>query len=94
MSGPSGDRPERIRALLEAALAPTHLQIVDESARHAGHEGARDGGGHYLVEIVSEAFAGQSLLQRHRTVYKALGDMMQNEIHALSITARTPDEAR
>lgn len=77
---------------LRAALAPADLQIVDDSAAHAGHAGARDGGGHFNVLIVSAAFAGQSLLQRHRLVYRAVGDLMPREIHALSIRALTPDE--
>ena len=68
--------------------------MIDESHRHAGHEGARDGRGHFAVEIVSEAFAGLAPLARHRRVYEALGTMMQTDIHALSIRARTPAEAR
>ncbi|OGT55780.1 MAG: cell division protein BolA [Gammaproteobacteria bacterium RIFCSPHIGHO2_12_FULL_63_22] len=76
------------------ALEPLHLEIVDESHRHAGHEGARDGRGHFALDIVSEAFAGLAPLARHRRVYQAMGDMMQTDIHALSIRARTPAEAR
>ena len=68
--------------------------MIDESHRHVGHEGARDGRGHFAVEIVSEAFAGLAPLARHRRVYEALGTMMQTDIHALSIRARTPAEAR
>ena len=94
MNTPSAsDRPDRIRALLQAALAPTELEVVDDSARHAGHEGARDGRGHFNVAIVSEAFAGMPSIARHRAVYAALGDMMATDIHALSIRAETPDEA-
>ena len=85
-------RVERIRAALDAALAPVSLDVRDDSARHAGHEGARDGRGHFDVEIVSEAFAGLAPLARHRRVYAALGDMMTTDIHALSIRARTPAE--
>ena len=86
-------RVERIRAALDAALAPVSLDVRDDSARHAGHEGARDGRGHFDVDIVSEAFAGLAPLARHRRVYAALGDMMTTDIHALSIRARTPGEA-
>jgi len=86
------DRVERIRVLLEQELAPEALEIQDDSAKHAGHAGARGGGGHYIVRIVSPAFANRSLLERHRMVYDALGELMQREIHALSIDARAPDE--
>ena len=89
----AGDRPARIRALLEAAFVPVALEVVDDSARHAGHAGARDGRGHFNVAIVSEAFAGLSSIARHRAVYAALGDMMTTDIHALSIRAETPAEA-
>lgn len=81
-----------IRERLTAALAPEHLEIIDESAKHAGHEGARTGGGHFQVTVVSASFSGKSLLERHRLVYAALGDAMQSEIHALSIKALAPDE--
>ena len=87
------DRVERIRAALEAALAPAFLEVVDDSARHAGHAGARDGRGHFNVDIVSEGFAGLAPLARHRAVYAAVGEMMTTDIHALSIRARTPAEA-
>ena len=86
-------RPEAIRAALQAALAPVSLEVVDESHKHAGHAGARDGRGHFAVSIVSEAFAGLAPLARHRKVYAALGDLMTTDIHALSIHARTPAEA-
>ena len=86
-------RVERIRAALQV-LEPATLQVIDESHKHAGHEGARDGRGHFAVEIVSAAFAGLAPLARHRRVYEALGAMMQSDIHALSILARTPAEAQ
>jgi BolA protein len=73
-------------------LAPTFLEVVDDSARHAGHAGARDGRGHFNVDIVSAGFAGLAPLARHRAVYGALGEMMTTDIHALSIRARTPAE--
>lgn len=87
-------RVERIRAALESALRPLTLEVVDDSHRHAGHEGARDGRGHFTVRITSEAFTGKAPLARHRAVYAAVGDMMQTDIHALAIEARTPDESR
>ena len=87
------DRVARIRAALEAALDPVFVEVVDDSARHAGHEGARDGRGHFNVDVVSEAFAGLAPLARHRKVYAAVGTMMDTDIHALSIRARTPAEA-
>ena len=88
------DRVERIRRSLEAGLAPTSLEIEDESHRHAGHAGARDGRGHFRVRIVSAAFAGQTPIARHRAVYAALGEMMQTDIHALAIDAHAPEEDR
>lgn len=89
------DNGERMRWMRERldALQPARLEIVDDSHRHAGHAGARDGRGHFSVDIVSEAFAGQPALARHRRVYAALGELMQTDIHALSIRARTPAEA-
>ena len=80
-------RVERIRARLEAALSPTSLNVIDDSHNHVGHEGAKDGRGHFTVEIASPAFAGKPPIQRHRMVYEALGEMMQTDIHALSIKA-------
>jgi BolA protein len=88
----SADRIAVLRERLTEALRPESLEIVDESARHAGHAGAAGGGGHFLVNIVSTAFEGTSLIQRHRMVYDAVGDMMHTEIHALSIQAQTPQE--
>lgn len=82
---------ERMRERL-AALAPENLDIADESALHAGHEGVKGGGGHYALTIVSPKFDGQSTVARHRMIYVALGDMMQREIHALSIRAFAPGE--
>ncbi|HEX8873616.1 MAG TPA: BolA family protein [Nitrosospira sp.] len=73
-------------------LEPQRISIVDESARHAGHEGARGGGGHYLLTIVSSRFSGKSPLARHRLVYDALHEMMHKNIHALSVKAYTPQE--
>jgi BolA protein len=75
-----------------AQLDPESLEIVDESSRHAGHEGAKSGGGHYRLTIVSRRFAGQPAQARHRMVYDALGALMRKEIHALAIKACTPEE--
>lgn len=87
-------RPERIRALLQAALQPSLLELSDESALHAGHAGAASGGGHYRLKIVSERFEGLKLVMRHRLVYDSVHDMMHTEIHALAITALAPSEAQ
>ena len=86
------NRIEKIRARLQQTLAPIQLEIIDESAKHAGHAGAASGGGHFIVKIVSSAFTDRSPIQRHRLVYEAVGDMMHREIHALSIQASTPEE--
>lgn len=83
------DRIPRMRALLEAAFAPTSLTIKDESVRHARHHDAATGGGHYRLEIVSAAFAGMRLIEQHRAIYTALDSMLPREIHALSISSRT-----
>lgn len=88
----AGERVERIRNLLQAALQPTQLEVVDESHLHAGHAGARDGRGHFRVFIVADSFGGLRPLARHQLVYRSLGDMMQTDIHALSINALTPEE--
>uniref|UniRef100_UPI000B35B3F9 BolA family protein n=1 Tax=Crenothrix polyspora TaxID=360316 RepID=UPI000B35B3F9 len=72
-----------IKKSLTDALKPQLLELLDNSAAHAGHAGARSGGGHYHVTIVAEAFEGKSLVERHQLVYKALGDLMKQEIHAL-----------
>ncbi len=85
-------RFDRIQALMQAALSPTVLELVDESHLHAGHAGAASGGSHYRLTIVAPAFAGLNLVRRHRLVYDSVHLMMQHEIHALAITALTPDE--
>lgn len=74
-----------------APLAPSHLEIQDDSERHRGHAGARQGG-HYVLTIVSAAFEGRLTLARHRMVYAAVGDLMACGIHALTIVAATPAE--
>jgi BolA family transcriptional regulator, general stress-responsive regulator len=88
----TAERVEKIRQLLTARLAPVELVIRDDSAAHAGHAGAREGG-HFSVVVVSEQFAGRSRMQRHQLVYAAVADLMRTDIHALSIQARTPQES-
>ncbi|NOQ35387.1 MAG: BolA/IbaG family iron-sulfur metabolism protein [Methylococcaceae bacterium] len=83
---------ESIKQKLNAALSPELLEVLDNSAAHAGHAGAKSGGGHYHVTLVSNAFEGKSLVQRHQLIYQALGDMMKQDIHALGINALTPLE--
>ncbi len=82
---------DAMRAAL-TVLEPTAIEIIDDSAKHAGHAGAKSGGGHYRLSIVSPRFAGCRTMERHRLVYDALGPLMKREIHALSITAKSPDE--
>lgn len=86
----SAERVQRIREALQQAFDPEWLEIRDDSHRHAGHAGARDGRGHFAVRIVSNAFSGMTPLARHRAVYAALGEMLQTDIHALQIDARLP----
>jgi len=87
-------RKERIAARLTEGLRPVQLDIVDESDRHKGHEGSREGGEtHYRVAIVSEAFAGKSRVARHRLVYDQLDEEFAAGLHALAVRASTPDEA-
>jgi BolA family transcriptional regulator, general stress-responsive regulator len=88
----SKDRVASIRSRLEAAFAPDELDIIDESHRHAGHAGAKDGRGHFHVRILSRQFSGKKTVERHRMVYAALGSMMQTDIHALGVIAISPDD--
>jgi BolA protein len=82
---------ELIRQRL-AVLEPESIVLDDESAQHKGHAGAASGGGHFRLTLVSPKFRNLSTLARHRLVYEAMGELMQREIHALSITALTPEE--
>jgi BolA protein len=91
MDAAPAERIAFIEARVRAALAPSQLVVRDDSALHAGHAGA-SAGGHYSVTVVSAAFAGKARLARHRLVYDALADVMQRGIHALAITAHTPEE--
>lgn len=81
-----------IRQRLEAAFQPLELEIVDDSHRHAGHAGARDGRGHFNVRLVSAAFTGKRQVERHKLVYAVLGTLMQTDIHALGLAALSPDD--
>lgn len=98
MSEPgSGTSFADFKALLRERLAglnPLRLEVIDDSARHAGHAGARSGGGHYRLLIVSAEFSGKSTLRRHRMIYDALGELMRSRIHALSIQSLTPEETQ
>ena len=82
---------EQILARLQT-LEPESLNLQDESSLHAGHAGAASGGGHYRLTIVSPRFAGLNSVARHRLVYETLGELMQGPVHALAITALTPEE--
>jgi len=84
---------EQVKNALMQTFSPTHLEIIDESHLHAGHEGAKSGGGHYVVHIVDKAFVGKNRVQRHRMVNEATQDLFPTVIHALSIKAQTPDES-
>lgn len=86
-------RSAEIRRRLEQALAPQRLEIIDESHMHVGHAGARDGRGHFRVQIESGRFTGLPRLARHRLVYRAIGDLMTTDIHALTIEAVSGNES-
>ncbi len=86
------ERVDVIKTRLHSALKPQSLDVVDDSALHAGHAGAQSGKGHFTVTIVCEQFTGLAPLQRHRMIYRALGETMETDIHALSIQAYAPDE--
>ncbi len=87
-------RAGEIREAIERELDATHVEVIDHSARHAGHSGAASGGGHFEVVVVSDRFLGLSRLAMQRLVYEALGDLMQTEIHALTMHTLTPDQWR
>ncbi len=81
-----------IEKRLTAALQPESFELVNESHLHKGHAGAEDGRGHFALTVVSDKFNGLATLVRHRLVYDAMGELMQTDIHALSIKAFSPDE--
>lgn len=84
-------RTELIKTALNT-LNPVDLMIEDESADHLGHSGAKSGGGHFAISITSPLFVGKTRVQRHQMIYKALGTLMQSDIHAITIIAKTPSE--
>ena len=86
------ERLREIERRLTEALEPDYLEILDQSEAHAGHASA-GAAGHYRVSVIAEAFAGKNLVARHRLVYAALGELMDGEIHAVSIDAKDPSEA-
>ena len=88
----NSSREERIRQCLRKTLDPQELLIKDQSQLHIGHEGAKDGKGHYDLLVVSRAFEGVNRVQRHRMVYDALRDLLESDIHALRISAYAPSE--
>ena len=90
--GNNEERLAEITARLETTFSPESLQVDDESHLHAGHEGAKDGRGHFRVLVISDKFQGQSPIKRHRMIYQAMGELMQTDIHALTIEAFAPDE--
>jgi len=83
---------ERIRALVQDRLQPRRLEIRNDSAAHAGHAGAADGKGHFRLLIVADCFSGRTLVQRHRLVHDALAQLLQEEIHALALVTKSPEE--
>jgi BolA protein len=85
-------RETQIRERLQQSLDPSELLIKDQSQLHIGHEGARDGKGHFDITIVSPAFSGVSRVTRHRMVYDALRDLLESDIHAIRISAYAPSE--
>ena len=88
----NSERVKAIEAKLNEAFSPVKLFVKDQSHLHAGHEGAKSGGGHFDVTIVSQAFEGRRPIQRHRMIFSALESMMETDIHALRIHAKTPGE--
>jgi len=86
-------RVAMIEARLREAFDPVELEVLDESHKYVGHAGARDGRGHFAVRLRSAAFEGMGLLARHRAIYEAMGELMQTDIHALSIKALAPEES-
>ena len=89
----TAERIALIRSRLEAEFQPDELEIIDDSRRHAGHAGARDGRGHFNVRIRSHRFSGKRTVERHRMIYAALGSLMQTDIHALGVIALSPEDS-
>jgi len=89
----TAERVALIRSKLEAEFDPEELEVVDDSRRHVGHAGARDGRGHFQVRILSRRFTGKRTVERHRMIYAALGALMQTDIHALGLVVLSPDDS-
>lgn len=85
-------RLEEMRSRLQTKFQPVSLEVIDEGHMHVGHEGAKDGRGHFRVRVVSAQFAGLSMMQRHRLIYGIMGQLMQTDIHALTIEATAPED--
>jgi len=86
---------QNLEEALSQALHPEHLEVLDDSAKHRGHAGARQGGGgHYIVTVVAQAFAGKTLIEQHRLVNEALKDLFGSEIHALALQTYSPEQWR
>ncbi|MGA9868075.1 MAG: BolA family protein [Acetobacteraceae bacterium] len=93
MQSPHVNRAERLEAILRAGFAPAELRVTDDSAKHAGHSGARPAGEtHYSVLVIAEAFRGMSRIARSRAVHEALAAEFAGGLHALALTLRTPEE--
>ena len=88
----ASSRIQTIEQLLRETLDAVHVEVVDDSARHAGHLGAEGGGGHFRVLVVSPQFIGLSRVEAHRLVYRALVGLMASDIHALEMRTLTPEE--
>lgn len=88
----TADRVATIERMLRAGLSPSQILVKDQSHLHAGHEGAKEGKGHFDVTVVSEKFDGLNRIARHRLIYDALGAFMESDIHALRINALSPSE--
>jgi BolA protein len=86
------ERKKEITRRLKEAFAPEVLGVEDESHLHEGHEGAKDGRGHFRVLIISDAFTGKAMIERHRMIYRVMDEMMRLDIHALAIDAWSPGE--
>ncbi|HEY8517489.1 MAG TPA: BolA family protein [Candidatus Binatia bacterium] len=86
------DRAAELERRIVEALEAEHVEVLDDSAQHRGHAGARGGAGHYTVIVVSRKLEGLDRVARHRAVYEAAGDMIPKQIHALSVRAYTPEE--
>lgn len=92
MNNKASERQKIIAERLTQALSPMTLEIIDESHRHVGHEGAKGGASHFALLIVSSQFEGLSAIKRHQLIYQALQDLIPHEIHALKIKSKTPEE--